>query len=93
MAPELVEGVVKVGWWAHCHNLKDRGLLWPNVPPCFPLPSHLILEEVNNQRHAQNTKQKSRDHSHKSGYRFFTLTPLWLLLMPQRMTAEEVEAF
>ena len=46
MAPELEGGVVKAGCQTHCQDATDWGLQWLYLPPCFPLPSHLFLEEV-----------------------------------------------
>ena len=82
-----------MGWWAHHCNPEDWGPLWLYLPLRFPLPSLHFLEEVDIQHHTQDTEQKSQDCSCKSGYKVFTLPPLWLLLMPQRVTAEEEEAF
>ena len=60
--PELEGGVVKVGWWTHHKDATNRGLQWPFLPPRFPLPSHLFLEEVGILRWAWEAERKSRDH-------------------------------
>ena len=59
--PELEGGVVKVRWWSHHQDTTDRGSQWPYLPPRFPLPSHLYIEEVDIWHRAQDTKQKSQD--------------------------------
>ena len=51
-----VGGVVKAGWQAHCHNPEDHGLLWPYIPPRYPLPTHLFFEEVEIHCRDQETK-------------------------------------
>ena len=43
---ELVGGVVKVGWLAHCRDLEDSGLHWPYIPPHLPLPTYLFFKEI-----------------------------------------------
>ena len=66
-------------------------MIWPYIPPCYLLLSHLFLEEVDIQRHAQDAECKSQDHSCKTGNRVFGLPKLQQLLMPQRMMAKEEE--
>ena len=48
----LEGGVVKAGWRVLRRDPDDRGSQWPYLPPCFPLPRHLYIEEVDIQRWA-----------------------------------------
>ena len=93
VAPVLEGGVVETGWRAHHRDPEDRGLQWPYPPPHFPFHSHLFIEEVDIRHHAQDAECKSCSHFHQSSYRVLEMTPLWLVLMPQKMTKEEEEAF
>ena len=72
---------------------KDRGLQWPYLPPHFPLPTCLFLEEIDIQCCSQDAKRKSHDYSCKSSYRVLMLAHLQLMLMPQRMSSKEEVAF
>ena len=84
---------MKVGWRAHRRNPANRGLKWPYLPQCFPLPSCLYLEEVDIRCQAWDTERKSHNHFRQSGYRVLEMPPLWLLPMLQRMSMAEEEAF
>ena len=57
--PVLEGGVVKVGWRAHRQDPTDRGSQWPYLPPCFPLPRHLCIEEVDIWSWAWDAEKKS----------------------------------
>ena len=57
----LEGGMVKVGWRAHHRDPADRGSQWPYLPPCFPLPHHLYIEEVDIQHWVWDTERKSWD--------------------------------
>ena len=57
--PVLEGGMVKVGWRAHHQDPADRGSQWPYLPPRFPLPCHLYIEEVDIWRQAQDAETKS----------------------------------
>ena len=74
--------MVKVGWRAHRQDPTDRGLQWPYLPPRFPLPSHLCIEEVDIWHRARDAERKSWDCLRQSGHRVLKMPPLQLLPMP-----------
>ena len=82
-------GVVKVKWRAHQRDPANWGLKWPYLPPCFPLPSCLYLEEVNIQHQAQDAERKSCNHFRQSSYSVLEMPPLWLLPILQRILQVE----
>ena len=61
VGPELEGGMVKAGWWTHCRDPADQGLQWPYLPPRFPLPSHLYIEEVDIRFQARDAERKPWD--------------------------------
>ena len=90
---ELEGGVVKAGWRAHHRDPTDQGSQWPYLPPRFPLPSHLYIEEVDIRRWARDTERKSWDHLRQSGHQVLKMPPLQLLPMPWRLLAMEEGRF
>ena len=58
---ELEGGVVKAGWWVSRKDPANRALMWPYLPPRFPLPSHLYFEEMDIWRRARDMERKSRE--------------------------------
>ena len=59
--PELEGGVVKAGWRASRKDPADRASMWPYLPPRFPLPNHLYVEEMVIRRRARDAERKSRE--------------------------------
>ena len=59
--PELEGGVVKAGWRASRKDPTDRASMWPYLPPRFPLPNHLYVEEMVIRRRARDAERKSRE--------------------------------
>ena len=59
--PELEGGVVKAGWQASRKDPADRASMWPYLPPRFPLPNHLYVEEMVVRRRARDAERKSRE--------------------------------
>ena len=90
---ELVEGVVKAGWWVHCLNLEGYGLHWPYVSPYYPLPTRLLVREIDIHHHTWDTKHKSHDYFYKSSNWVFDLPKLQQLPLPQWMTGKEEQHF
>ena len=79
--PVLEGGVVKAGWWVLCQDPTNRGSQWPYLPPRFPLPRHLYIEEVDIRHQARDAKRKSQDHLRLGGHRVLKMPPLWDLPM------------
>ena len=59
--PELEGGVVKAGWRASRKDPADRASMWPYLPPRFPLPRHLLAEEMDIRRRARDAERKSQE--------------------------------
>ena len=77
----------------HRCDLDDCGLLWPYLPPRFPLPNDLFLKEIEICCYAWESEQKSRDRFRRGGYQVFRLPKLRLIPMPWRMMVKEEERF
>ena len=41
---ELLRGLEKPRWWSTHYDPRDRVIMWPYIPPCYPLPS-MFMEE------------------------------------------------
>ena len=57
----LEGGVVRAGWRAHHRDPTNRGLQWPSLPPRFPLPHYLYIEELDIWHLARDMERKSWD--------------------------------
>ena len=53
--------MVKAGWRASRKDPTDRASMWPYLPPRFPLPNHLYVEEMVVRRRARDAERKSRE--------------------------------
>ena len=85
--------MVKAGWRVLRRDPADRGSQWPYLPPRFPLPRHLYVEEVDIWRWARDAERKSQDRLRMSGYRVLKMPPLRDLPMPWRLGELEEKKF
>ena len=71
----------------------NRGSPWPYLPPCFPLPNHLYIEDMDIWRWARDTERKSQDCLRMSGHQVLKMPPLQDLPMPWRLGELEEKKF
>ena len=55
------KGVVKVGWQSHHRDTGDRANQWPYIPPHYPLPKHIYIEETRIRQNMQDAGYKSHN--------------------------------
>ena len=91
--PVLEGGVVKAGWRVLHRDPANRGSQWPYLPPRFPLPHHLYIEEVDIRRWARDAERKSQDCLRMGGHRVLKMPPLRDLPMPWQLSPPQEANF
>ena len=74
-------------------TLADRGSQWPYLPPRFPLPRHLYIEEVDIWRWARDVERKSQDRLRLGSHWVLKMPPLWDLPMPWQLSPPQEANF